>query len=272
MFYVNLHSIGFIGAGNIATAIFGGQLTSGRANELEVHVFDTDPAKVDAFVGRGAVACDSTKELVEKCEYIFLTVKPQVYKIVLSEISSCDMTGKCFIDIGAGITTDFVRSFLGRQTQVIRVMPNTPLLVGFGATAVAADGSITKVNVDFVNGIFSCCGKTEFVDESDINTVTAVSGSSPAFVFRFAKAAVEEAAALGMSEKAALNLFAQTLIGSAHMLTDSGMTADELIKMVSSPNGTTVAGLAKLTDGGFDEAVANAVRAAKERADELAKQ
>ncbi len=271
VYYVNLHTVGFIGAGNIASAIISGMINSCKMSAWDICVFDTDISKLEHFAALGVRICNSGKDVIEYSDYIFLTVKPQIYPVVLDEIKDFDLKGKCLVDIGAGISTEFVKSFVGNDAEVVRVMPNTPLMLGCGATAIAVDG-VDADRLEYINYIFSPCGKTEFVSECDINTVTAVSGSGPAFVFKFAKAVIEAADELGMNREAAKNLIAQTLIGGARMITDSSMSIDELIKMVSSPNGTTVAGLKALEDNVFDAAVKSAIFAAKQRADELSNQ
>lgn len=269
---MNTSKVGFIGCGNIATAIIGGMVSSGYIKSDNITVFDTDFAKSQALKTTfGVKLSDSSADVVTSAKYVFLTVKPQIYDIVLNEIKSFVSTDTCIVDVGAGVSIGFVKSAVEFDCKVVRVMPNTPLLIGEGASALVKCAPVTDDEFNFVFGAFASSGVAKVVDESLIDAVTGISGSSPAFAFRFAKNIIDCGVKNGIDEATATALVAQTLIGSANMILKSGKTPGELIKMVSSPNGTTVAGLAKLDEMGFDACVDGAVDAAVKRSSELGK-
>ena len=191
--------IGFIGAGNIASAIISGILKSDYIIPENISVFDIDKAKIEDFSDLGIGKAFSSKKLVETSDYIFLTVKPQVYPSLIEEIKD-ETKGKCFISVAAGITIDFVESILGCDTSIIRVMPNTPLTVGRGSTALVKGKNATCEQFEFINRIFSSSGVTVMTNEEHINTVTAISGSSPAFILQFAKNLIDFGISQGMDE------------------------------------------------------------------------
>lgn len=265
-------SVGFIGCGNIASAILGGMIGSGYITSDCVRVFDVDAAKADALhTTYGVGVCSRAEDVVAACKYVFLTIKPQVYDVVLGQIKSVVRPDNCLVDVAAGVSIDFVKRSIGFDCKVVRVMPNTPLLTGHGASALVKLPPVTDAEFNFVRGAFEASGVARVVDEDAIDAVIGASGSSPAFVFRFAKNIIEASTAAGLDADTATALVAQTLIGSAHMILESGLSIDELIRMVSSPNGTTVAGLAQMDATGFDDSVCAAVQAAVARSKELRK-
>ncbi len=263
------YTVGFIGCGNIATAIFSGSVSSGYIKPDNVYVFDTDASKSETFVKLGARRSTNPDELVEVCDFIFLTVKPQIYKGVISNLKPIRSEDKCFIDVAAGITIDYVKSLLGYDAPVIRVMPNTPLMYGNGATAMVKKAPVCDSQFDFIKGIFDSCGITAVVDEENINTITAISGSAPAYVMRFIKNLVGFAENCGVEHNAALKLVCQTVLGSAVMVSSSDNSVDTLIKNVTSPNGTTEAGLKSLDKNSFDEILKECLKVTVDRAEEL---
>lgn len=263
------YTVGFIGCGNIATAIFSGSVKSGYIKPDNFCVFDTDAAKTEAFVKLGAKCSLSPDDLVCSCDFIFLTIKPQVYKDVISSLNPIKTFDKCFIDVAAGITIDYVKSLLGYNAPVVRVMPNTPLMYGNGATAIVKKDPVTDEQFEFVKGFFDSCGITAIVNEECINTITAISGSAPAYVMRFIKNLVDFAEEKGVDRNSAIKLVCQTVLGSAIMVTSSNISVDTLIKNVTSPNGTTEAGLKSLDTSSYDEILQECLRATVDRAEEL---
>lgn len=264
--------IGFIGGGNIAGAIIGGMIKSGYIKPDLITVFDTDAAKLERLNSTyGVRRADSAADVVVNCKYVFLTVKPQVYESVLSEIAELISDDTCLVAVAAGVTISFVKSIAGKNCKVIRVMPNTPLLIGKGASALVHQPPVTDEEFDYIRGVFDSSGITAVIDESQMDAVIGVSGSAPAFVFRFAKCIIESGVSAGLSVENATKLMTQTLVGGAGMINESGMSVDELIKMVSSPNGTTVAGLKALDEHNFDEATRAGADASIARSYELCK-
>ncbi len=262
--------IGFIGCGNIASAIIGGACSIGYIKYENIYLFDPDSLKTEPFSEKGAVVCNSARELVSLCDYIFLTVKPQIYDTVLSDIAVLS-NGKCFVSVAAGITIDYVKKLLGFDAAVIRVMPNTPLMFGGGATAIVCREPVSYDDFSFVRQLFLCSGACVEVSEELINTVTAISGSAPAYVLRFINVLINFAVSNGMSEDDAKTLILATVSGSALMAEESDDTIDTLIKNVTSPNGTTYAGLCSMDNTGFDSSLKECLEATLKRAQELTK-
>ncbi len=263
-------SVGSIGAGNMGSAIIKG-ISGTNDPDIKLFAFDKKSEMLEKLAPLGVSACGSEAELTEKCDYIFLAVKPQQLEEVLESIAGSVTKEKVIISICAGISADFIRSKTIPDAKVVPVMPNTPLLLGEGASALAKCPNVPDKEFEFVKNIFASCGKVAVVPENKMREVIAVNGSSPAFIYLFAKAFVEYAEGEGISENSAKELFAQSLIGSAKMITDSGYTIDELIKMVSSPGGTTLAGLKELYDGKLEETVKKACESCTRRAYELSK-
>ena len=261
-------NIGFIGCGNIANAIISGILGSGYIKPKNLHLFDLDKSKCEDYVSAGATLHDTSRELVSACDFVFLTIKPQIYDIVLNEIKNVADT-KCLIAVAAGITINHIKEVLGYEASVIRVMPNTPLTFGEGASALVFNPPVTKEQFSFVKGMFECSGVAVQVDEKHINTVTAISGSAPAFVMRFANDFISFAVSNGLDKETAEALVLQAVKGSAEMVKHSSESIDTLIKNVTSPNGTTEAGLNAMNSLDFDNTVDTFLKATLKRAEEL---
>ena len=221
-------------------------------------MYDQDSAKLKDLSLVGATAAASIKEIAEKCDYILLAVKPQQLSEALEQMKGCIKPSTVFISICAGISAEFIRQRTIPNAKVVLVMPNTPMMLGEGASAMSHDDLVTEDEFAFARKIIGSCGITEVVPMDKMKEVIAINGSSPAFIYLYAKGFVDYAASVGIDSDAALRLFAQSLIGSAKMLTGSGMTVDELIKQVSSPGGTTLAGLDKLYEGDLTGDVKNA--------------
>ena len=261
--------LGFLGAGNMGSAIMKG-VASGNA-EVELFAFDKDSDKLKQLEQYGVKACASEQELVKACTYILLAVKPQVLGDVLKTIKPVVTENHVFISICAGISAQFIKERTNPDVKVAVVMPNTPAMLGVGASAISRDDRISDKEFDFAKSVLATCGMVREVPADKMKEIICINGSSPAFIYLFAKGFVDYAAENGIDSKAALDLFAQTMVGSAKMLTDSGMTVDQLIKQVSSPGGTTLAGLDKLYEGNLEADVKAACEACTKRAYELAK-
>jgi pyrroline-5-carboxylate reductase len=262
--------LGFIGAGNMGSAIINGVLGS-ELRDVKLFAYDKDNAKTGSLAKKGVQICSSEKEITEKCKYVLLAVKPQMIDAALEATAPAVNEETVFISIAAGIPAEYIRKMTSPKAKAVLVMPNTPLLLGEGASALAKCDFVTDEEFAFVRSIFDSCGKTAVVPENKMKEIIAVNGSSPAFIYLFAKAFTDYAKSIGINEDSAKELFAKTLIGSAKMITDSGYTIDELIKMVSSPGGTTLAGLQELYDGKFTETVTKACESCTRRAYELSK-
>lgn len=257
-----MKKLGFIGAGNMGGAIIKGI----KDPDIEIFAYDKFPEKVKAL---GVKPAESLKELVQSCKYLFLAVKPQQLPELLEEIKPFVTENHVFISICAGVTSDFIKSRTNPQAKAVVAMPNTPAMLGVGACAIARDDKISDEDFSFAVSVMESCGIVREIPMDKMKEIICVNGSSPAFIYLFAKVFVDYAKDCGIDEKAAMDLFAQTLVGSAKMLTDSGMTPSELIKQVSSPGGTTLAGLEKLYEGNFEQTVKKACEACTKRAYEL---
>ncbi len=242
--------IGFLGAGNMGFAMLQGIAGSALCKNgtvAELLAYDPNPEKQAALQAAGVTVCASAQALADAADMMILAVKPQVLGSVLDTITI--RTEQVIVSICAGITADFIRSHTIPDARIILVMPNTPLMLGEGASALARCNGITDAEFALVMEMFSACGIAEEIPENKMKEIIAINGSSPAFLYYYAKGFLDYAALEGIDADVALRLFAQSMIGSAKMLTDSGYSVEKLIQMVSSPGGTTLAGLDRLCEG-----------------------
>ncbi len=262
-------AIGFIGMGNMAYGIFSGMLKANLVGDdkLKVFAFDANAAQKQKIDNTDAEWCESAQSVVDNSDYVFLCVKPQNLDDLLKSVEISSQ--KVIVSICAGISGEYIKKRTNQNAKVILVMPNTPLMLGEGASALARCSGVLDEEFSLIMSIFESCGIAREIDESKMKEIIAINGSSPAFTYLFAKTFADYASSVDIDSDAALALFAQTLIGSAKMITDSGSSIDELIKMVSSPGGTTLAGLSKLYENGFENAVVECCKACTQRAYEL---
>ncbi len=264
--------LGFVGAGNMAGAIVNGIISAKTFQPQKIYVYDINSEKQKELQSTAGVnAAESLPLLIENCDIIFLAVKPQNFLEVLSEIKPVVNENKLFVSIAAGISSQYIIASLGCNCPVIRTMPNTPLLIRKGATAVCRTENVSDEDFDLVKSLFVACGTVTVLNESQMNAVISVNSSSPAYIYLFAKAMMDNAVKQGIDADVALQLICQTLEGSAGMLRKPEMTPDALIKMVSSPGGTTLKALDVFYESGFEAMVANAMIACTKRAEELGK-
>ena len=251
-------------------AIMGGIFRSGM--DISLFACDTNQERLQELQSSyGVTPASSISTLLTSCECVFLVVKPQSFPDVLEEMRRDIPQEMLIVSIAAGITEHTISDALGYPAKVVQVMPNTPLLLGYGASALAKGSQVSEAEFDFVRQIFSCAGIAEEIPAEKMNEIIAINGSSPAFIYEFTKYFVEYASSNGIDADVALKLFAQSLIGSAKMLTESGYSVDRLIEMVSSKGGTTIAGLDAFRKKGLGEAVLAGCDACTKRAYELAK-
>ncbi len=264
--------ISSIGAGNMATAIIKSIIDSGRVKASDVTVFDIITEKYNFFKTLGVSCADTLEQAIEASEVILLAVKPQDYENVLNQIKPfVESKKKIFISIAAAISTNYICKTLNNDFPIVRVMPNTPLLIGHGATAISRNTFVDDKTYTKICGLFAASGSVVSLDESLMNSVISVNSSSPAYVYLFAKAMIDNAVSQGLDENLARNLVYATLKGSAEMLISSNMMPDELIKMVASPKGTTEAALKSFDNDNFCGIVSDAMNACTKRAEELAR-
>lgn len=264
-------SIGFIGTGNMGTAIIKGISKSELSDKLNVFATDIDKVKLNELKAFNVSPLENAVEVCKSCKYIFLAVKPQMFDELLDSISNYVNEDTVLVSIAAGITGEYIKSKTIENAKIALVMPNTPLLVGEGSTALAKVDPITDEEFKLVCDIFSSCGEIAVISKDKMKEIIAVNGSSPAFIYLFAKGFIDFAKEKNIDEAVAKALFSKTLVGSAKMITDSGFSIDELIKMVSSPGGTTLKGLDEFYKGDLVGLVKNACEACTNRAYELSK-
>ena len=255
-----MNNIGFIGTGNMGGALISGILKAGGRN---VYVYDVNKESAEKFVALGAKVCDSLNDLSDKCDCVILTVKPNIYKIVCADLKSTGYN-KTVITVAPGITIEKMKQMLG-DVRVVRTMPNTPALIGKGVFLVAG----TEEENSDVKELLSCCGKVYFLDEKQMDAGVALSGSSPAFVYELINDIADGAVTEGIPKDKALEIAAQTVIGSAMMILETDVHPVKLIDNVCSPGGTTVAAMNKLTEFGFKTAIIEAMKACTKRAAEM---
>lgn len=263
-------TLGFVGFGNMAVAIAQGVIKSNVVSAEKIYAYDVLCDKILEFKNHHNINCADTLEaLASACDTIILAVKPQNYEEVLTSFSALDTSHSIFVSIAAGISIDKIKKYLGNDSKVVRVMPNTPLLLGYGATALCRCNEISDEEFKAVCKLFECSGITEVLSEDKMNEIIAVNGSSPAYLFLFAKAVCDYAESCGISREAAKNLFAQTMIGSAKMITDSGDELQTLIDKVTSKGGTTAKALECFYNADFEGTIKAAMDACVKRANEL---
>lgn len=260
--------LAFLGAGNIAHAIIGGLIDGGYHPE-EIWAADPTDVQLQKLAAKKINTTNDNLTAASNADVVIISVKPDIVESLAREIASI-ASGKLFISVAAGVTTDSLVSWLGCRT-VIRCMPNTPALVQQGMTGLFATDSVNEAHRQIGESILAAVGETRwFEKESDLDVVTAVSGSGPAYFFLVIEVLQNAAEQLGLSREASRQLVLQTARGAAEMASSSIQSASELRENVTSPGGTTEAALKKLIDGGLESLFLNAVRAAKLRSEELA--
>lgn len=269
-------TIGFIGAGNISEAIIKGILSAKLVPPSRVIASDKDSAKLAALAEKhGIRIVSANSSVVKDSDVVVMAIKPSDMTEVLLETAKDFDKRKLLISVAAGKRTKYMEDALIRgglkiPPPVIRAMPNTPALVKAGATGIFAGEGATKDDLDIARKIFSSIGEVAVVeDESLMDAITGVSGSGPAYVFLFMASMIEAAEKNGLSRDDAKKLVIQTTLGAAKLAKESGTELFELIRMVSSPGGTTVAGLKVFEESGIRKIVEKAVDAAVKRAKEL---
>jgi len=261
-------TVSFIGTGNMGAALLKG--LSGLASTRLVG-FDLDREKLTVLsAGCGLQAAGTVSEAVSLGDFVVLCVKPQMMKAVLSEVRPALAPGKCLISIAAGVTMARLAEWSGHVCPVVRVMPNTPALVGGGVSAVCLeDPGLTGEQRDMVSRIFSTVGSVHVLEEKAFDAFTAVAGSGPAYVFYFMEALVEAAVASGLPRPLAADIVGDLFRGSVRLARESNTHLSLLREMVTSPAGTTSAALNLLDRQAVRAAIIDAVLAAKKRGEEL---
>ncbi len=266
-----LPPIGLIGAGNMASALMRGLLQAGLSSPATLIASDVDKAKLAALKRQWKIqTATRNTAVVEAAKVLVLAVKPQDLDVVLQEIRGSITPQHLVISIAAGVPTSKIEFALGGDVRVLRAMPNTPALVGKGMTVLVRGRYATAADVKLGLQIFGAVGDAVDVeDERMLDAVTGLSGSGPAYVYLFAEGLIAGGVAAGLTAALAARLTFQTIAGAAAMLLETGQRPEDLRAQVSSPGGTTLAGLSELHRRGFKDALVAAVVAATRRSQEL---
>ncbi|MCX7923317.1 MAG: pyrroline-5-carboxylate reductase [Clostridia bacterium] len=264
--------LGFIGTGFMGAAMIKGIINSGIMPAENLNIFDVNKEKAILLKNEtGANVVENIEEVVEKSDVIILAVKPNVVKPALESCKDKFDDKKILISIAAGIPIKTYKDVIGSDRKVVRVMPNTPAVVGEGMTIVSYDNNINKEDEAIVKSILGCMGKVEVLDEKLMSEVIALTGSSPAYVFMFIEAMADAAVLAGIPRNLAYKLAAQSVLGSAKMVLETGKHPGELKDQVCSPAGTTIEAVSTLEKNGFRYAVIDAMNECTRRAKEIGK-
>jgi pyrroline-5-carboxylate reductase len=262
--------IGIIGCGNMGEVILSGMLASNIASAKEICVSDKDSAKLDQLKNEyGIEATFNNSNVAKESDVIIVAVKPQEIDEALTEISGRIEAGKMLISIVAGVTTKRIKALVGEETLVVRVMPNMPALIKSGFSAIAYSKGVNKELADLVIKIFGSIGDVVEVDEKDLDAITAVSGSGPAYFFYLVEQLVKNGVKLGLEQDVAEKAALKTALGSAELLISAKEDAEALRKKVTSKGGTTEAAFHVFKEEGLEEIIRDGIKAARDRSKEL---
>jgi pyrroline-5-carboxylate reductase len=259
----------FVGAGNMAEAIVSGMVAGTFCAPEKIVMTDIRPERLADLESEYGVTVSTDNRVVKNAEMVVLAVKPQILPDVLREIAADLRPETLIISIAAGISTAKIEAALGGGCRVVRVMPNTPALVGQGVSALAAGAHADEADLEVTETILQCVGLTVRVEEKEMDAVTALSGSGPAYVFYLLEGMLAAAEKMGLEPETARRLALQTVEGAARLMTDSGETAEALRQKVTSKGGTTEAAVRVLDKAGVKETIVQTLLAAQKRSAEL---
>ncbi len=266
-----MRSMAFIGVGNMAGAIIRGMLTSGVMDCRHLRLTDTFPEKCAAYVQNGAQYYPTVAEATEGADCVVLSVKPQNFGEILPELAAVPgIEEKLIITIAAGISVETVKTAL-KGASVVRVLPNTPMLIGQGVSVICRADDVDPADFAFVRAVFEASGRVHIIDESEMNRIISVTSSSPAYVFAFIGAILDGARAQGLDSPELLSCICDMVIGSAALLKSGDKTPAEQIAMVTSKGGTTERAMAVLAEQNLSGTIQAAMQACTARAEELDK-
>lgn len=258
--------IGFIGAGNMGSAIIGGILSSSFATTGQIIASAYSMSTLEKMKSKFSIETTISNEIVaSRSDILFLAVKPNKFDEVIPEIRGNIKSGCIIVSIAAGKSIASIEEAFGTDIKLVRAMPNTPALVGESMSALCANKNVTEDELKQVSTIFNCFGKSEIVAESLFDAVTAVSGSSPAYVYMFIEAMADAAVADGMPRAQAYKFAAQSIYGAAKMVLETGEHPGALKDAVCSPGGTTIEAVAALEKGGLRDTIITAQRACAQK-------
>lgn len=258
--------IGFIGLGNMAGAMIGGILSNGIFMAEDIIGSAKTQVTIDGMSARHGIHVTLDNKEAAKAEVVVLATKPAYYEEVISEIRDTITKEQIIVTIAPGKTLAWLEEQFGKDVKLVRTMPNTPALVLEGITAICHNEQVTTEEISYISSLFQSFGKAEIIPESMMDVVVSVSGSSPAYVFMFIEAMADAAVADGMPRTQAYQFAAQSVLGSAKMVLDTGMHPGVLKDMVCSPGGTTIEAVRVLEEKGMRSAVIEAMKACTKKA------
>lgn len=266
-----IEKISFIGAGSMAEAIVEGIVTEHVIESNRVYVSNKrNKVRLRELERKyNVIGTTDKREVIENSTVIVLATKPNDVENALLDIKPFINENQLIVSVIAGISTSLIRSIIGKKVPVIRTMPNTSASIGYSATAIAKGEYATESDLKIVQHLFNAIGTVSVVDEEQMHIVTAISGSGPAYIYYLVEAMEQIAKEEGLDEETAKQLITQTIIGAGKMLTKSNESAKTLRENVTSPNGTTAAGIQILKEYHFQEAIINCIKSAKERSVQL---
>ncbi len=265
------YQLGVIGAGNMAEALLRGIISANLIDHNAVVASDPQFSRRQHFTRELGITTEADNAIPAQCPRIILAVKPQIMSGVLEGIAGAVRPDAVIISIAAGIRSQFIFDRLGGKGRIVRVMPNTPMLVAAGVSAVCAGPGAEEADLAWAEKLFAACGKTVRIEEDLIDAVIAVSGSGPAYFFYLIEAMVAGGVAEGLERDMALDLAVQTCRGAGELLARSGEPPEVLRARVTSPGGTTQAAIESMDSAGVRDALVAAFQRAAERSRELGK-
>ncbi|WP_242300984.1 pyrroline-5-carboxylate reductase [Bacillus cereus group sp. BfR-BA-01423] len=265
--------IGFIGCGNMGMAIIGGMLNKKIVSSNKIMCSDLNTTNLEnASTKYGITITTDNNEVAKNADILILSIKPDLYSLVINEIKEVIKNDAIIVTIAAGKSIESTENAFNKKLKVVRVMPNTPALVGEGMSALCPNEMVTEKDLEEVLNIFNSFGQSEIVSEKLMDVVTSVSGSSPAYVYMIIEAMADAAVLDGMPRNQAYKFAAQAVLGSAKMVLETGIHPGELKDMVCSPGGTTIEAVATLEEKGLRTAIISAMQRCTQKSVELSGQ
>ena len=260
--------IGFIGCGNMGGAILFGALESGVLPKENAYVYDINPVMMEKAEGWGINLCTDDEDVCAKADIILLAVKPQNAAEALAMCNKA-LDGKAMMSIVAGVTVERLQNMIDGTSRILRLLPNTPAMVFEGAFAICSDNDFTEEELEIAKSIYGSIGIIEMIPEKLIDAACALNGGGPAFVAMFIEAMADGGVKQGLPRATAYRLAAQTVLGTAKMILETGMHPGQIKDMVTSPGGTTIEGCEALERGGMRGAVIDCINKATEKSKKL---
>lgn len=265
--------IGFIGGGNICKAIVGGLINASYTDPSNITVSDTYRQGLETLQAQwGVKVTGDNLAVASESDILVLSIKPQVYADVIAQIKNHVKPGAIVVSVAAGISLENMQNAFGAPQKIVRTMPNTPMLVGEGMTAVCPNSRVTEDETNQILAMFSCCGKAELLPEPLFHIESAVAGSSPAFVYMFIEAMADAAVADGLPRDKAYAFVSQAVLGAAKMVRDTKQHPGALKDMVCSPGGTTIEGVVELEKRGMRGVIASAIEKSTQKSKRMEEQ